>query len=211
MGRVHPAVRRHRVPWYRRAARDPAAARYWAGVVVLALLVAAAVGRAVGRADDARAAWGETRAVLVVHRSVAAGDPLEGAVRTERWPRRLVPGRAVADLPTDARATAAMAAGTPLTEVAIRAPGEGSAPEGRQTVSVPLPQPTLDLAAGDVVDLWVVTDALELDVDRARRVAGDARVVSVDTGAAVVAVRPSEVADVAEAAATGTVVPVGRR
>lgn len=211
MGRARPAVRRSRVPLHRRAVQDPAGVRHWLVVGALALVVGVSVSQVVRRADDARAAWGETRSVLVVRRPVGPGDPLAGTVRAERWPRRLVPDAAVADLPDGARAAAALAPGTPLTDPAIRAPGTagaGAAVAGRRLVSVPLASPTLDLAAGDVVDLWLVADVLELDVDRARRVAAEARVVRAEADSAVVAVRPGEVAAVAEAAADGTVVPV---
>lgn len=209
MGRRRATVARSRMSWRHRLVADRARLRWWAAAVAAAALAGLTVQRAVAGGEAARARWGRERVVLVTEREVRAGQPLADAVSERRWPVALVPPRALARLPRSAVAAADLDAGTAVTASALRRPGRGTA--GRRTVAVPLTPAPLPVRPGDEVDAWTTVAAASPD-ERGplpRRVAVGARVVTVDRDAAVLAVRPSDVAATAAAAASGAVILVG--
>jgi len=202
--RVHP--HRSRMTLFRRLRQDPGAIRHWLLVGLLAWLLAALVSHALGRADQARERWGRTTVVWVADRALGAGDDLDGALRPARWPAALVPAAAVTDPPADARAAAAVDAGTAITSAMVERAGAE-----RRTVAVPLPDAHLPVENGDRVDVWATTDpAVTGDgVASTRRVASGARVTGSSRGSAVLEVAPAQVAAITEAAASATIALVG--
>lgn len=208
MGRLRSTVPRSPAPWYRRALVDPAAVRHWLVVALLACTVAAVVTGTVGRADDARRSWGTTRPVLVLTEPVERGHDLAGAVRTVRWPLGLVPEGAISRLRPGSRAAGNLTTGTPLTRAAL---DTAEADGGWRTVAVPLADAHLPVRAGDHVDAWATRDRSEVaDGQTATtRIAVGARVVSVTDRTVVLAIPPTAVARVAEAAAGSSIALVG--
>lgn len=199
-------ILRSRVPLHRRLRQDPAAARHWLLVIVLAWLLASLVGQALERADQARARWGRTSAVWVADQPVRAGAPLAGALRHRRWPAALVPPAAIGEVPAGARAAGPIDAGTAVTGAMV----EATVAE-RRTVAIPVDGARLPVHEGDRVDVWATADpAVAAEGTPAtHRVASGARVVSSSDAAVVLAVAPGQVAEVAEAAATASVTLVG--
>ena len=63
----------------------------WAVIGALALAAAALAARAMARVDDARAAWGDTRAVLVATADIEPGAALAGVTRLEEMPESVGP------------------------------------------------------------------------------------------------------------------------
>lgn len=205
MGRVRSSVPRHRLPLHRRALADPAVLRRWLLVAVLATVAAALTGRVVADADAARHRWGDTRAVLVADRPVAAGDPLDAAVSTARWPVALVPSDALDALPDGARAVGPLASGSPLTDVAV-AGGPNGGGDGRQHIALPPGLTPLPVSVGDRIDVWATVDAsLAEGRPGTRRVADGAEVLATGDDAVVVAVEPAAVGELTEAVALATI------
>ncbi|MGN6693453.1 MAG: hypothetical protein ACTHN0_04695 [Aquihabitans sp.] len=201
--RTNPS--RSRLPLLRRLRRDPAAVRHWLLVAVLAGVLAALVGLALSRADQARAQWGRTALVWVADRPLRAGDGLDGALRRERWPAALVPEAAIGGAPAG-RAATAVDPGAVITSAMVE-----RRPTLRRTVAVPLPDVHLPVAEGDRVDVWATTDstATTEDGSSTRRVATEARVVSAGRGSVVLEVAPSQIPAVTAAASTSTIALVG--
>ena len=88
-----PIVAASRLPvaWRRLVARHP-----WVHWLLVGTLTAAAASAAAGRMDDvaaARAAWGDTREVLVATGDIAPGEPVDAAV--VRVPTAVAPPGAV--------------------------------------------------------------------------------------------------------------------
>ena len=65
MDRARTFIPRSRVPLHRRAFLEPAALRYWLGVVALAVVLAGLVHRATSDAEAQQRRWGTTGDVLV--------------------------------------------------------------------------------------------------------------------------------------------------
>lgn len=208
MGRTRPSFPRSRVPWHRRLLLDLAALRSWAIAVVLAVVVAAGVGRVVSRAQVAEDRWGRSRSLLVATRPVRAGDRMAGSVRLTSWPAGLVPVGWPTTLAAGARATAPLAAGAPVTSSIVRElgpDGEAAGP-GRRRVAIAVGDAPLPLRRGGRVDVWATTDPSLNDGELAtRRVATGAVVASAGSRTVVVAVRPSEVAAVTGAITLATI------
>lgn len=210
MGRVRPSIARSRVPLTRRIRQDPAALRSWLLLVAGAVLVAASVGHAMGRARAAEARWGHTTQLLVVDGPVAAGDALAGHVHQATWPVGLVPGGALRHLPAGAHARATLGSGTPLTAAAVtdphRATGRDPDASGRPIVGVAVGAASPALHVGDRVDVWATTDpSLAAGRLTTRRLTERAVVVTARARAVSLAVDPADVADVAGGVATATI------
>lgn len=204
MGRVRSPVPRSRLPLHRRPFADPAVARRWLVVVVLAMATAGLTGQVLAGAEAARSSWGRTRPVLVVDRAIKAGEPLSAAVVETRWPVALMPAGALGELPDDARASGPLGPGSPVTDAAVAEVEPGG--DGRRRVAIAVGAARLPLEAGDHVDVWATVDPSLTGGDLAtRRVASGATVTSSGQTTVVVAVKPDEVAPVAEAAALATV------
>ena len=102
----------------------------WAVIGALALAAAALAARAMARVDDARAAWGDTRAVLVATADIEPGAALAGVTRLEEMPSPLVPASAINDIDAATTARQAIAAGEVVVahDVAARAGAAGIDP-----------------------------------------------------------------------------------
>lgn len=158
-------------PGRRRAARRRLLA--WAVVAAVAI----GVQRSTEAVSTARAAWLGDETVVVVHRSVEAGDALGPAdVRVEHRPTATVPVDAVAALPPDAIAAIRLTPGTVIGRTMVRRIGRngtaGSLPAGRVAVVVRTGDLPPLATRGDVVDVasptWegaVATEAEVLAVD----------------------------------------------
>lgn len=206
MGRTRRSIPRSRVPLHRRMLLDPVAWRYWALAALLAVVVAAGVGRALARASAVQERWGRTRPVLVADRTIGAGDVLQGRVTPARWPAGLVPPGWPTKVGAGTKATRPLAPGTPVTADVVAVTGEDPGDEDRRRIAVATGEARLSLRRGDRVDVWATTDPSVADGELAtRRMAVDAVVTSVDPRSVVIAVRPGEVADVAEATTLATV------
>ncbi len=210
MGRARFAHRRSiprsRVPLHRRVLLDPAALRYWAVVVVLALLVGTGVSHVLARARSAERRWGRSRPVLVATEAVATGDDLAAKVAVRSWPAALVSAAWPTSVPKDARSAGPLAPGAPVTNASVAGTGSAGADGDRRQVAIPVGQARLSLRRGDRVDVWATSDpSLAKGELATRRVATGAVVTSSGSRAVVVAVRPAEVPDVAEAATVATV------
>ncbi len=83
----------------------------WAVIAALALAAAALAMSAMQRIDDARAAWGDSRAVVVAATDIAPGTGLAGTTRVEHLPGPLVPPAAIGIVDPDAVARQAISAG----------------------------------------------------------------------------------------------------
>lgn len=191
--------------------RHPRAWWLIAGAAALAAgLVASSV---VDRAEAARRAWGETAAVVVATRDLAPGDPLgPDVVAVERRPLATVPASALAALPDDRVAAAAIVAGEVV--VAERLAGEGLdgaaalLPPGTRAMAIPAdPSLTPPVEVGDHVDLVV---ALPVPAEGSGAPPGftlvvDALVVAVEEAAVTVAVPRDDTSRVAVALGAGAV------
>lgn len=93
---------------------------HWAMAAALAVLSATVVGHVTSEADARRAAFGDTRAVLVTTRSVAAGDPLVEATTLQDVPTAFVPDAAVSTAPRHSTSAHDMTAGTIVTATSVR-------------------------------------------------------------------------------------------
>lgn len=204
MGRVRSRIPRSRLPLHRRPFADPAAARRWLVVGVLAAATAGLTGQVLAGAESARRSWGQTLPVLVVDRAVETGEPLSAAVVEARWPKALVPAGALEELPDGARASGPLDPGSPVTDAVIAEVEPDG--DGRRRMAIPLGPARLPLEAGDHVDVWATTDpSLAGGELTTRRVATDAEVTSTGQAAVVVAVQADEVAPLTEAVALATV------
>ena len=209
MGRVRSPLARSRVPLHRRLRLDPRGLRARIVLVASALIVALAVSQAMARAHAAEARWGSSTTVLVAAGPVPSGARLAGHLRPARWPNALLPDGAVRSVAPDARTAAALTAGTPITRASIDPAVQdrtARALAGRSRVAIAVGEARLGLRRGERVDVWSTADpSLTGGRLATRRVARRAVVAAVSTRVVVVAVRPAEVADVAESASVATV------
>ncbi len=169
---------------------------YWAGVAGLALLVGVLVSQAAAGIEDAKAAWGEPRPVIVAVTDIAPGTPLAAATERRELPAPLVPQGAVGELDAGATSRQRIAAGEIVVNHDVAAVGGPQAltPDGWLAVSVAEPVPS-GARTGDQVS--VASGGVLL--------APDGVVVGSVADAVLVAVPVDEAAQVAHAAATGDV------
>ncbi|MGD9703972.1 MAG: SAF domain-containing protein [Acidimicrobiia bacterium] len=188
---------------------------YWLVVGSVAAGSALAVDHRLDRVDDARAAWGASRAVLVAVRDLEPGSALDPlSVVTRLLPAAALPGGAGDELPADAIALHRIVAG----EVVLRhhvAPGTGAAgrlPPGTAGILVPAVGLQMQLAVDDVVDVVGIDDPLGGQTGGTGSVLAPGGVVIATTeDALVVAVPEAVAAGAAAAAASGRAVLVLRR
>lgn len=175
-------------------------------MALAATVTAVMVAQVVVRAEQTRARWGTRQTVLVVADPVPAGQPVGPALRTEAWPVTLVPDGSFDRfdaVPDAAIAVGPLAAGTPLTDVAVTAPDDGAT---RPRVAVPSGLAVLPLSVGDTVEVWAtVVSGGPGAGPTTRRVTEGATVVTTDDETVVLTVEPHDIEAVAEAAALATV------
>ena len=203
------AIPHHRLPLHVRALADPAALRRWLSITAVLAAGAGGIGRTVSSAEATRAAWGRTVPVMVTTRHAAAGAPLAAISRQERWPLALAPRGALADVPPGALASGPIDPGIPLTSASVSRSASSGPPAGRVALALSRGEHPLPIRSRDRVDLWATVDpALADGALTTQRLAIGAIVVRVSPRTVILAVRPREVADVAEATALATVVLV---
>jgi hypothetical protein len=174
-------------------ARHPAL--YWAAVLLAAAGAAGIAASAGAAVDDARRAWGETRAVVVATGDLAPGDPLAGATERRSLPGPLVPPTAVDRVDQGSTARQRIAAGEIVvrSDVAPTAAPQALIPAGWSAVAVAEAVPT-GVRTGDAVT--AVAGGVMLSAD--------GLVVGSDAGTVLVAVPDDAVPSIAAAAADGT-------
>jgi Flp pilus assembly protein CpaB len=215
--RVKPPARRRSPAGPRHRFRPGLALRrqprlWWIVVAAAALTAGWSVSSAVAGAERSKAAWGTTRAVLVVQRARDAGEQLRaGDVALVQRPLATVPRTALGTLTRGAVLRAAVVEGevvvaerlaeTKLSAVAARLPA------GTRAMAIPIDTGTAPpLGVGDRVDVLVA-----LPVEAAGggppgfALADGARVVAVDEAAVTVAVPRALAPRVAVALGQGAV------
>lgn len=199
--RIHPVLALRRQPRL-----------WWLLTAAVAVTVGWVVSSIVADAERTRAAWGATELVAVAVHDLAPGTALEpGDVELVAWPKALVPGDALHQLPVDQAVAASIEAGEVVVGARLAPLGlrgvAATLPEGSRAVAIPV-EPGLapPLEAGDRVDVMV---ALAVDDPGAGPpgfvVAADALVVAVADTAVTVAVRAPAAPRVAVALGQGAV------
>jgi Flp pilus assembly protein CpaB len=180
----------------------------WAVVAACALTVGAMVQAHSGRLDAARQAWGERQSVLVTRHALARGEQVgPDDVQAVELPVAALPRGTLTDLPRDAIAVDAMAAGEVVSVTHVRRRGGGDLPPGTSGIAVPVVEGGLQLTVGQQVDVVRATDPLDGgDVGVAAVLARRALVVDVSPSTILVAVTTSAAPAAAAAAARGAVV-----
>lgn len=132
-------------------------------VVLVALGTAAAVAGVLRSTQQARAAWGDARPVVVAVRALEPGDVLDAAaVEVRDLPTVAVSAEALASPPAHATVREPIAAGEPVVPGRLAPTGvTGTAalvPDGHRAVGIPVGQlATPPLAPGDVVDVVLLS------------------------------------------------------
>jgi hypothetical protein len=192
-------------PFAAPAILDRVAERWWRfppRVRALWFIAAVALTLAAGTLHLTTSPWGAPTTVLVAAHDLSVGQPVgPDDVRLADWPASLVPAGAV--LEPAGTVLAPVPAGSILTDLHLGDGGIGAAlPEGRAAVGLPAELVT-DLPPGSTIDL------VAPDLDARGVVLASGAVVLVDDGAQVwVMVDRPAAADVAAAAANGTITVV---
>ena len=170
-----------------------------AAAIAVALVAGWHTAATVQSAEAAAARYGDTTAVLVMQRSVRAGEVVSAAdVETRRLPRALLPHAAVAGQAVGRVATVDLVAGEVVLAARV---GTTLVPAGWRAVAVTPPGSGAHppVVAGDAVEV------IDVGGEGGALVAEEALVVGVDReGTVTVAVPSDAVAAVAYAAAGGT-------
>jgi hypothetical protein len=165
---------------------------YWAVVVALAGLGAAAVHGEMASIAAERGRWGATRVVMVARHQLEPGDQI--AADLVALPVAVIPERALEQAPTDARVRQRVAAGEVLTDLDVTGRDGPAAIAERGTVVVALSDPLArEVVAG--LRVQVAADGLVI--------AGRATVTGVVDDVVFVAVATGEAPAVAAAAQRG--------
>lgn len=169
---------------------------YWAGVGGLALLAGVIVSQAASGIDDAKAAWGEPRSVLVAVVDIEPGAPLTEATQRREIPAPLVPLGAVTDVEPGAVARQRIGLGEVVMahDVSSIAGPQALIPDGWLAVAIAEPVPS---GAGVGDDVAIASGGVTL--------ADEGVVVGVDAEAVLVAVPTDVASQVAQAASTGDI------
>ncbi len=185
---------------------------WWLLVVSVALAAGWLASSTVARAEQARAAWGSTRRVVVVQRPRQAGDELRpGDLALVERPRALVPASALDALPDGARLQAPVVAGEVLVAERLAPAGltavAARLPPGHRAVAIPTePGWAPPVAVGDRVDVLVALPVeMAGDGPPGFALASRALVVAVDEAAITVAVDRDTAPRVAVALSQGAV------
>lgn len=178
---------------------------------LLACLIVAAVAvgvhRTVTAVDTARAAWTGDRVVVVVSRSIEAGEEPQAAdVRVEHRPAAVVPDDAVRSLPTGASAAVRLSTGTVVTESMLTRRARN-----RTAESLPIGRVAVVVRTGDLPRLAVRGDVVDVASPTwDGPVATRAEVLSVEGDAVTLAVRELDADATATASLAGPVALVVR-
>jgi len=186
----------------------------WVVTVVLAVVAGTLAAGTVQRAEQARAAYGESRRVPVATGDLEVGAEVGDAdVGWADLPLALLPD-GVADAPTGRIVTEPVVRGEVILERRLsEGTGHGTAAligAGRRALAVPTDTASPKLAVGDRVDAYAsgsvggsLSDVARAQAGGARRVARNALVVAVDDRTATIAVAAAEAPAVAGALLDG--------
>jgi hypothetical protein len=192
-------------PFAAPAILDRAAERWWhlpPRVRALCLIAAVVLTLVAGTLHLTTSPWGAPTTVLVAARDLSVGQPVgPDDVRRADWPASLVPAGAVTEVA--GTVLAPVPAGSILTDLHLGDGGLGAAlPAGRAAVGLPA-ELVPDLPPGSTIDL------VAPDLDARGVILASRAVVLADDGTQVwVVVDHPEAADVAAAAATGSITVV---
>ena len=191
----------------RRHALPSPVSSHWVVVGVLCLITLMAVVRADRRADDAVAAWGPSREVLIATVSLEPRQPLEQQdLRVERMPDHLVPEDALTVDERPEAVTRTVGAGVVLT-----AHDTGRAvdiPTGQRAIELPADDSAAAVEPGDRIELAVVGSIDPWGDQPATVRLIPATVIAVHPRSWTVAVPRDDAASVVQSMTTGRVVPV---
>lgn len=184
----------------------------WSLTVLLGLAVATSVASVVARADRARSAWGETRAVFVATRDLEPGHVVRAAdARRIGLPEQMLRSDAMEDPPIGRVVHSPVFEHEVLIEARLAAPGlvglAAVVPEGSRAVAIPAePATTPAIEVGQLVDVIVVLPPGEGGSSPPGFVlAADAEVLAVTDRAVSVAVETDVAPRVAVAVAQGAI------
>lgn len=186
-------------------------ARSWPVTALLALVAGTVTATTVGRAEDARQAFGEPTSVPVATRDLEPGHEVgPDDVAWRDRPPVAVPATPARD-PVGRVAASRILAGEPLVDARLAPTGRRGplalAPPGTSVVALPVDAPHPPLVPGDRLDLLEAAPALPGDVGlpvERRWVARGAVVLDVGDTAIAVAVAAEHAAATATAALEGT-------
>ena len=167
---------------------------YWAAVVFVAGGAATLLAAAGAAVDDARRAWGETRAVVVATADLAPGDQLADATEVRSLPLPMIPAGALDAVGPGAAARQQVTAGEVVVSVDVAA---SAAPQAL------IPARWSAIAVAEPVPAGVVTGNAVRVVAQGVVVAAEGLVVGHSGDAVLVAVPDDEAPAVAMAATSG--------
>jgi hypothetical protein len=184
---------------------------YWVLVGSIAAGAGGLVASEVAAAREARAAWTDTRPVVISCRAIAAGSMIsEADITTAQLPVGAVPTVAITTLAVGTQARDDIAAGEVLLSTHLGAVPAGELRPATRGVAIPRVAGSLPLMVGTVVDLIAVDDPLAVTGGPGGLIAANATVIVVTDEVAVVAVSESAAPAVAGAAATGRITMIWR-
>ncbi len=184
---------------------------YWMLVASIAAAAGGLVASEVARAREARAAWTDTRPVIVARHAITAGATITDAdVSATHLPRGATPLVAITTLTPGTQARDDIAPGEVLLSTHLGAVPTGELRPATRGVAIPRAAGSLPLMVGTVVDLIASEDSLATAGGTTGLLAVNATVVVVTDEVAVVAVSESAAPDVAGAAAAGRVTMIWR-
>ena len=137
---------------------------YWFVTAALALTTALLVGGSLQRAETSRRSWGDSAEVLVLRRAVAAGEPLHSDDLTRaRLPLAALPNAELAAEAIGLAPVADLAEGEILLASRLAARGvvgpSAQLSGTRRGVAIAWRRGMLEVARGDVVDLFALADS----------------------------------------------------
>lgn len=137
---------------------------YWFVTAALALTTALLVGGSLQRAETSRRSWGDSAEVLVLRRAVAAGEPLHSDDLTRaRLPLAALPNAELAAEAIGLAPVADLAEGEILLANRLAARGvvgpSAQLSGTRRGVAIAWRRGMLEVARGDVVDLFAIADS----------------------------------------------------
>ena len=174
----------------------------WTTAVAAGLVAATAVGSALADAESARSDWGTSVEVVLTRRAMRAGELVTGeTVELVSVPTRLVPERAVTELPVGLRVTTDVGPGEILVEQRLtsRSGSAASIALPPETRGVQLDRSDVVGEVGDVVDLHALVSGSYI---------AEGVVVHADETTVTVAVPATKVAAVVDAISQGGLVSV---
>lgn len=181
---------------------------HWTAVSAVALVALVLVAGTQGRARSAAAAWGTPVRVLAASSPLAIGTPVDGKVDLVEVPAHLVPAGALTSTLDVGAVSRTVPRGGLLTELDVD-PASGVSPK-RRGIGIGVPRHAPQVRPGTAVELMLLAEidpflptGPGVEVDRVR-----AHVLASSEDRWFVEVDPADLESVAQASATGVIVPV---